>query len=306
MGGGRYRNAWRGGAAVALVLALTACGPMVRLSGEPSPVANVSTARPTTTTPPPTTTTTPPAPPVDFTPAVHAAVAAVPDGELSLAIYDRVGDTMVASYHPDTQYFTESVVKLLIGLDSLDRGGSASQVAEMLSRSDDNTATHLWDLDGGRAIVTRMVAKIGLHDTVPARSSGIWGDTRTTADDLVLIYQYILGAAPASERSVILAALHDATNLGADGTDQYFGIPYAVGHSLPWAVKQGWACCEPGWVLNTTGLIGPDYRYIVVALTSHDNGGGSAVRAADSAELTKAITALLPYLREQIARTEPR
>jgi hypothetical protein len=298
VGSGRYRKIWRAGAAVALVLALSACGPIVRLAGQPSPVANVSSATPTTTTPPPTTTTTPPAPTVDFTPAIHAAVAAIGNGEISLAIFDRDGDTMVASYHPDVPYFTESVVKLLIGLDSLDRGGSASQVAEMLSRSDDNTATHLWDLDGGRSIVTRMAAKIGLHDTTPPRSPGEWGDTRTTADDLVLIYQYILGAAPAGERAVVLAALHNATNLGADGTDQYFGIPYAVGHSMPWGVKQGWACCEPGWVLNTTGVVGPNDQYIVIALTSHDNGGGSAVRATDSAELTKAITALLPDLRK--------
>jgi hypothetical protein len=293
---GRYRRIWRGGAAVTLVLALSACGPIVKLEGQPSPVAHVSTMAPTTTAPPPTEPSPPPDPTVDFTPAVHAAVDSISDGQLSLAIFDRDGDTMVASYHPDELYFTESVVKLLIGLDSLDRGGSAGRVAEMLSRSDDNTATHLWDADGGRSIVTRMAAKIGLHDTVPPSNPGEWGDTRTTADDLVLIYQYILGAAPASERAVVLAALHNATNLGADGTDQYFGIPYGVGHSLPWAVKQGWACCEPGWVLNTTGLVGPDYQYIVIVLTSHDNGGGSAVRATDSDQLTDAIKKLLPDL----------
>jgi hypothetical protein len=51
-------------------------------------------------------------------------------------------------------------------------------------------------------------------------------------------------------------------------------------------------------VLNTTGVIGPDDRFIVVALTSHDNGGGAAVRATDSAQLTRAIKALLPDLRK--------
>jgi hypothetical protein len=48
--------------------------------------------------------------------------------------------------------------------------------------------------------------------------------------------------------------------------------------------------------LNTTGLVGSDDRYIVVALTSHNTGGGSAVRKKDSDELTQAIKDLLPDL----------
>jgi hypothetical protein len=219
-------------------------------------------------------------------------------GEISILVYDRDQDSVVASYEADQPYYTESVVKLLIGLDSLDRGGSASRVAEMLSRSDDATATSLWDADGGAAVVTRMAAKIGLLHTAPPTSRAAeWGDTRTTASDLLLVYEYLLGEAPASERDVVLPALSHATEVAADGSDQYFGIPDAVGHSQPWAVKQGWACCEPGWVLNTTGLIGTDDRYIVIVLTSHDNGAGNAVRAEDSEELTHAVSALLPDLK---------
>ena len=141
-----------------------------------------------------------------------------------------------------------------------------------------------------------MAAKIGLRHTTPPSKPGEWGDTHTTADDLILIYEYILNTAPASERDTIVTAMHNATNLGADGTDQYFGIPYAVGGATYWAVKQGWACCEPGWVLNTTGLVGTGGRYIVVALTSHDTGGGASVRRKDSNELTDAIKDLLPDL----------
>lgn len=288
------RTGWVGGV-VAFALVLAGCGPVTQLRGAARPAVHLTTEQPTpTTTPPPTTTTTPP---VDFAPAVDRAVDEVHDGELSLAVFDRSAGTMVAEYHDERPYYTESVVKLLIGLDSLERGGSADVVAEMLSRSDDHTATKLWDADGGSAIVTRMAARIGMHHTTPPGRSGEWGDTRTTAADLVQLYQYILTDVPASQRDVIVRALRGATNVAADGTDQYFGIPYAVGDQAPWAVKQGWACCEPGWVLNTTGLIGTGSdQYIVIALTSHDTGGGSAVRRTDSDELTRAIKALLPDL----------
>ncbi|HKN96332.1 MAG TPA: hypothetical protein VJX10_04370 [Pseudonocardiaceae bacterium] len=300
------RRVRRSGVLALLLLALTGCVPMEHVRGAASPAVHLTptspttttptTTTPTTTTPPPTTTTTTSTPMPDFAPAVDDAVDAVSDGELSLAVYDRSSRTMVAAYHDERPYYTESVVKLLIGLDSLDHGGSTSRVTEMLERSDDGVATSLWDADGGRAIVTRMAAKIGLHHTTPPSRSGEWGDTRTTAGDLVDVYLYILDDAPAGERDVVVNALRHATNIAADGTDQYFGIPYAVGHQAPWAVKQGWACCEPGWVLNTTGLVGEDDQYIVIALTSHDTGGGSAVRRTDSVELTKAIEALLPDL----------
>jgi hypothetical protein len=112
----------------------------------------------------------------------------------------------------------------------------------------------------------------------------------------VLIYRYIFDRAPAVERDTVVTATHNATNPAEDGTDQYFGIPDAVGASTHWAVKQGWACREPGWVLNTTGIVGANQRYVVIALTSHDTGAGAAVRTKDSDELTQAIKDLLPDL----------
>lgn len=291
------RNRWLllGGVVASLLLLLASCGRMVTLDGRASTVPRLggtptATATPTTSpTPPPPTSDV--APPVNFTPAVLNAVKVLGNANVAIAVYDRNLNKLVAGYHTTTPWFTESVVKLLIGLDSLDHGQSPTRVAEMLSRSDDVTATSLWDANGGTAIIKRMVAKIGLHGTTPP-SGGEWGDTRITAADLILVYQYILDIAPTSERDVMMNALHAATNLGADGTDQYFGIPYAIGGRAPWAVKQGWACCEPGWVLNTTGVVGPGYRYIVIVLTSHDNGGGSAVLQEDSAQLTQAVRQL--------------
>ena len=226
--------------------------------------------------------------------AVSNAVAAVPDGQIGIAVYDRRRGGMVGSYQADQSFATESVVKVLIGLDTLDRGGSAAQVSEMISRSDDTTADKLWVAGGDNDILTRMIAKIGLTQTVPPADRGRWGDTTTTANDLVTMYRYLLDRAPATERDTILAAMRGATHYGAsDGFDQYFGIPYAVGTSRAWAVKQGWACCKPDRVLNTTGLLDNDNRYIVVVLTSHN---ASTTYARDSDEVTAAVRALLPAL----------
>lgn len=225
--------------------------------------------------------------------AVSNAVAAVPDGLIGIAVYDRRRGGLIGSYEADQSFATESVVKVLIGLDNLDRGGSSARVAEMISRSDDATAGELWVAGGDTAVLTRMIAKIGLTKTVPPASPGRWGDTTVTANDLVTVYRYLLDRAPADERDIVLAAMRGATNHGADGFDQYFGIPYAVGSSRPWAVKQGWACCKPDRVLNTTGLLDNDNRYIVVVLTSHD---ASSTYPHDADEITASVRALLTAL----------
>jgi hypothetical protein len=215
-----------------------------------------------------------------------------------VAVYDRVTSAMVGSYDPDTPYYTESVVKLLIGLDALDHGGDAAMVSEMIERSDDQTADALWGEYGGNSIVATMAAKIGLKNTFPPNDPRFWGDTSTTADDLVRIYQYILNTAPPAERDTVVAALHGSTQLGKDGNDQWFGIPDAVGQATTWGVKQGWGCCEPSWVLNTTGLVGKDDRYIVIVLVSFTSGDGNQVTipAAHAAEITAAARALVPDL----------
>ncbi len=292
----RSRKVLSAGSAVAVLLAIAGCTHPADPGAAPSRVANTMHTASAVASPPPTTPTTTTPPKVDFTSAIHQAVADVPDGDVSIEIYDRLNNAVVGSANSDTPWYTESVVKLLIGLDSLDNGGSADKVSEMISRSDDATASALWSRLGGVKIVTTMAAKIGLRHTTPPKNPGEWGDTRTTADDLILIYEYILNTAPGGERDTIVTAMHNATNLGADGTDQYFGIPYAVGGATYWAVKQGWACCEPGWVLNTTGLVGTGERYIVVVLTSHNTGGGASVRKKDSDELTSAVKDLLPDL----------
>ncbi len=229
-----------------------------------------------------------PSPRLRLSTARSRAIDAVPDGSLGLAVYDTSTGRSVLRYRATVEFPSESVVKLLIALDALDRGTAADRVSEMLSRSDDAVASQLWVQGGGPDLVTRMAARIGLTHTTPPSLPYMWGDTTVTADDVVAVYRYILNRAP-EEREVILSALRDATRTAADGFDQYFGIPDAAG-GWPWAVKQGWACCNPYRALHTTGLVG---RYIVVALTEHPAATGWQT---DKAELTTVVADLLPAL----------
>lgn len=181
---------------------------------------------------------------------------------VGVLVYDRTWSENVVVDNPDATFETASLVKLLVALDALERNKSAELVHRMLARSDDNIASSLWRVD----LVERWGDEIGLTGTAPPQSPGRWGDTPTTARDVACVYRYILEQSP--HRDVIMNALRDAAPQGADGSDQTFGIPDAVGDS-PSAVKQGWACCRTSRVLHTSGLVGDDDRYIVVALTAH-------------------------------------
>lgn len=221
---------------------------------------------------------------------VRHALGAVVGGRVGLAVYDLRTATMLAESGAQQAFPTESVVKLLIALDALRRGDSAEVVAEMLSRSDDQTATQLWNRNGGPQIVSRTAQRIGLPHTGPPGIPYMWGDTRTTADDLIVLYRYLLHAAPAAAADIVVTALADATRLGADGFYQYFGIPAAAA-GRSWAVKQGWACCRPGRALHTTGIV--DGRYLIVVLTTHPP---QTTWASAERQLTTLVARLLRHL----------
>ncbi|RSD25722.1 hypothetical protein [Amycolatopsis eburnea] len=209
----------------------------------------------------------------------------MPSGTASAVVFDRQSGAATVSVRADRGYTSASLVKLLIALTVLDRGGPAASVQKMLSRSDDGLASGFWSAYGGPAIVTRWAVKLGLTGTKPPADPGRWGDTRITARDVVRIWQYVLEHAPGA----VTAALRGATERGSDGFRQYFGIPDAAG-GRPWAVKQGWSCCGPTRMLHTSGVVGDGDRYIVVVLSEHP---ASVDYATGSKRVTAIVTALL-------------
>ncbi|MEV0701503.1 serine hydrolase [Saccharopolyspora sp. NPDC050389] len=190
-------------------------------------------------------------------------------------VFDRVEQETLHTDQADRQFRSASLVKLLIGLDLVERGivtpkRPSPRMTRMLSHSDDAIASELWSSGGGPQIVTRVAADLGLSDTEPPDVPGRWGDTLITADDMVKVYQHIL-ALPEAKRALLLDPLRDSARTAADGTDQHFGIPSALS-GQPWGVKQAWAAGRGGVDAHTSGLVGSDDRYIVVVLTHHPEG----------------------------------
>ncbi|WP_414936215.1 hypothetical protein [Amycolatopsis sp. cmx-11-51] len=219
----------------------------------------------------------------------------VPDGQVSVVVYDRVAKKNTVSLKPERSYTSASLVKLLIALETLQAGGSPGAVQRMLSVSDDGIASRLWSDHGGPVIVTRWAAKIGLGGTRPPEDPGRWGDTRITAADVAKIYRYVLDQTSAGTRTTIMRALSGAMESGSDGVRQYFGVPDAVG-TRPWSIKQGWACCRGSRILHSSGVVGDSDRHIVVVLTSQPT---STTYANGGKRVTEVVKALVPALNPE-------
>ncbi|EMD22375.1 serine hydrolase [Amycolatopsis azurea] len=226
----------------------------------------------------------------------NAAGRPVRDERSATVVFDRTSGEQVVGNHGDERFRTASVVKLFIALDAITRGPRKSdeaQIHRMLSKSDDAIANTLWTRNGSSAIVTRTVAAIGLKNTTPPADAGRWGDTLSTADDIVATYRHIL-ALPKAKRNLILKPLREAPRTAADGFDQHFGIPSAF-QDRPWAVKQGWAAGHGAVDAHTTGLVGGGDRYIVVILSSFAEGTDLGVATASA---TSTAESLVPRLEK--------
>lgn len=208
------------------------------------------------------------------------------DAQVGVEVFDRNTGTVLTNVNENQLFPMMSVVKLMIALGVLDDNDWAlpspdtqQELTRMLAYSDDGIANDLWGSYGGPAIITAISEATGMQNTDPPTDTGEWGDTKTTAADIVALYQYIAEKLPAEDRDLILNALSNAPQTASDGTDQYFGIPRGIPNT-PWAIKQGWGSSGNRIVVNTTGLVGGENRYVVVVLTSSLNNSESTLRSA--------------------------
>jgi hypothetical protein len=204
----------------------------------------------------------------------QATQAVVPEAQIGFEVFDRTTGSVLASENADQPVASMSVVKLLIALDVLARDnwaapdpGTQQQLHQMLANSDDQIANDLWTAGGGPPIVTRMASLLRLTGTRPPDDPGEWGDTMITPQDMVTVYRYVTDQLPKNNQDLILGALSGVPKVAADGFDQYFGIPDGMPNTS-WAVKQGWGTSGSQAVMNSTGLVGPGWRYAVVVLAA--------------------------------------
>ncbi|GHF05002.1 hypothetical protein GCM10017786_43080 [Amycolatopsis deserti] len=256
--------------------------PRVSSASSVVQVSAPATATPETTPPSveadptPTAVSSPP-------PAEHDEVAAralalmrekVASADAGIEVYDRATGVVLTELNADRQFFSMSVVKLLIALDVLRANGwdlpdesMQARLTRMITVSDDDIASSLWVQQGGTAIVTRMAKLLQLTGTQPPSSPGQWGSTKITAADMVKVYNYIEDTLPRAAHDLLYNAMYHASQAGSDGTNQFFGIPDGL-PGTTWAIKQGWGTSGTQAVYNTTGLLGEDARYVVIVLCS--------------------------------------
>jgi hypothetical protein len=233
----------------------------------------------------------------------QATQAVLPSAQVGYEVFDRTTGSILVSQNADQQVAAMSVVKLLIALDVLARNnwappdaGTQQQLHQMLANSDDEIANQLWTAGGGPAIVTRMASLLRLTGTAPPDDPGEWGDTRITPQDMVTVYRYLADQLSQSDQDLILGALSDAPKIAADGFDQYFGIPDGMPNAS-WAIKQGWGTSGSDAVMNSTGLVGPNWRYVVIVL--------SAAPVRSYTTLPTVVTAAAGALASLVGSTAP-
>ena len=235
-----------------------------------------------------------------------ATAAAADDGaDITVAVLDRNTGQLVTNGNGQSIAIA-SVVKLFIADDLLLQVANGDTVLTpddramldvMLRSSDDSAAEVFWNRSGGSDIVDRVTSRYGLAATNPP-NNGRWYNTTSTVTDLVRYYDMLLagtGGLPAEQASVMRANLAASTPTAPDGMvpggvyPQRFGIPEGL-PGEPVAVKQGWMCCiGADWMHLSTGVIGPDRRYVMAI-------GSMQAAQADVARrtITQAVKDIFP------------
>jgi hypothetical protein len=225
--------------------------------------------------------------------------AAADGATIAIAVLDRTTHQMLSNGN-DQLVAIASVAKLFIADDVLSQESADGTLSTedhqaldtMLRSSDDEAAETFWADRGGEAIITDVAGRYGLTSTAPP-SDGRWWNTMSSASDLVHYYDALLtgsGGLSVERAEIIVGDLAGSTATGADGYPQRFGIPDGL-YAEPVAVKQGWMCCMDGdsWMHLSTGIIGPDRRYVMVIESLQPSDDATA-----RATITQAVKTMFP------------
>jgi hypothetical protein len=227
------------------------------------------------------------------------ADAAAQGADISVQVLDRVTGQSVSNGN-NAPIGTASVAKLFIADDLLFQESNGqiqlsavdhADLDAILQSSDDTAAEEFWDRSGDDDIITRVAARYGLTATFPPHD-GHWWNTHTTTADLVRYYAMLLdgtGGLLPDQANVIVNDLSQFTPQAADGYPQRFGIPDGL-YAEQVAAKQGWMCCVgTAWMHLSTGVIGPQRRY-VMAIESEQSTDDDTARAT----ITQAVKTIFP------------
>jgi hypothetical protein len=187
-----------------------------------------------------------------------------------------------------------SVMKVIIATKILATGKMTGDIAarafKMVTLSDDDQATYLWDTFGSSGIITWVAKHYRIPDLgTPNDEPGFWGNTHITSHGIAELYYHALRDPAVGPW--LSNAMHHYNCQASDGTDQCFGIPQATKSA---GVKQGWSAGygsadnRNNSILHTTGLVEGN-RYAVVILTE---GVGTAYQSGPTGVVPAAAAAV--------------
>jgi len=220
---------------------------------------------------------------------VRDALATSLSGEghnVGVEVLDRVTGRTVG-YQETLDFETASIVKvdilatLLLQDQKAGRQLTANQrdlAEDMITESDNDAASALWDAIGGGSGLAAANRTFGLTGTTPG-PDGSWGATRTTAADQIKLLAML------SDDSSPLSAANRAYELNLMAnveSDQRWGVPAAAGPATTDVyVKNGWLSSPSDnglWVVNSIGrIVEPGHDWLVAVLTNHESDEDPAI-----------------------------
>ena len=226
-----------------------------------------------------TTTTTVPAAtdvagPNPFTSPAIARFLATRTNVVSAAVCDLSTGTL-SQYHPGLRQFTASMVKLdillelLVGAEQRHEQVPAATLRlarSMITTSDNDAATALFNALGGPTALDAFNARLGLTSTT---SQWNWGATLTTpADQIALLRLVVL------PNTVLSTSTRDLAMSLLEGVvpAQRFGIGSGPPAGSAVGLKDGWFPeVATGWQINSAGfvLLGNTW-YLAAIQTGHN------------------------------------
>jgi hypothetical protein len=206
---------------------------------------------------------------------VTAELAKRPDSSVGLAFSDKAED-LSCVLHAREHFIAASVIKVTIISALLLKIGGPSHLTtaqrnlarEMITESNDNAATTLWN-EVGMAGMQTFLNKAGMRHTV---LNAAWGLTELTADDEITLLHVltttnkVLGK---NSRNYVLGLMADVVS------SQAWGVSAGAPSSITVHIKNGWLpypdtkLSATDWHVNSIGAFtGKGIGYQIVVLTA--------------------------------------
>jgi hypothetical protein len=193
------------------------------------------------------------------------------NGEHAVSVYDRVTGVYCV-YNGSKDFDSASIVKAIIMAALLRRhqetktplsAWEKSEATLMITQSDNNAATALWD-ELGMSNLQHFLNLADMGETKLGQD-GAWGLTQVTAHDEMLLLKLLTApnsVLDAYSRSYQLGLMAQVTSWEA------WGVTAGTPSGIAWHVKNGWLPDATGWHINSIGTFsghGKDYMIAVLS-----------------------------------------